>query len=44
MGHRVTLPSMAVQPEATVHGEDHPVETAAELAECRCCFSSHATC
>ena len=42
--HRVTLPSMAVQPESTVHCEDHPIETAAKLAECLCRFSGHAVC
>ena len=42
--HRVTLPSMAVQPESTVHCEDHPVEAAAKLAECQCRFSGHAMC
>ena len=42
--HRVTLPSMAVQPESTVHCEDHPIETAAKLAECLCRYSGHAVC
>lgn len=34
MCHRVTLPTMAVQPEPTVHRKNHPVETTAKLAEC----------
>jgi len=42
--HRVTFPLMAVQPESTVHCEDHPVETAFKLAECWCRFSGHAVC
>jgi len=42
--HRVTLPPMAVQPESTVHGENHPVEAAAELTECQYRFSGHAMC
>ena len=42
--HRVTLPSMAVEPEATIHCEDHPVEAAAKLAESRCCFRGYAKC
>ena len=42
--HRVTLPSMAVQPESTIHREDHPVDAAGELAEGWCRFSGHATC
>src|SRR3982750_4471884 len=37
--HRVTLPPMAVQPESTVHGENHPVDATAELAERQCRFS-----
>lgn len=32
MRHRVTLPAMTVQPEATVHCEDHPVTTTREFA------------
>lgn len=31
MRHRVTFPPMAVQPEATVHREDHPISAANEL-------------
>ena len=42
MGHRVTLPSMTVEPESTVHCEDHPVEAVAEFAECQGGFSGHA--
>ena len=44
MRHRVTFPSMAVEPESTIHCEDHPVEAAAKLAECGGRFSGHATC
>lgn len=40
--HWMSLPAMAVQPQPTVHGEDHPVESATELAVHRCRFSSHA--
>jgi hypothetical protein len=42
MCHRVTLPSMAVQPKSTVDCEDHPVDAPAKLAECWCRFSGHA--
>ena len=42
--HRVTLPPMAVQPESTLHGENHPVKAAAELTECQYRFSGHAMC
>jgi hypothetical protein len=42
MRHRVPFPSMAVQPQSTIHGVDHPVESASELAVRRRRFSGHA--
>jgi len=39
--HRVTFPSMAVEPESTVHCEDHSVEAIAEFAKCGCRVSGH---
>ena len=41
--HWVTLPSVTVQPEAAVHGEDHPISSIVELAVHQCNFSHHAS-
>jgi hypothetical protein len=42
MRHRVPFPAMAMEPESTVHCEDHPIEAPAELAVRRRGVSCHA--
>ena len=41
--HGVALPSVTVQPEAAVHGEDHPISSMVELAVHQCDFGPHAS-